>query len=149
MTTADRAMHVASLISEGHGIDDIHVLTGASYERLAQITAAIAARAESFAPWARMAARRAQCRPRRPTSELLAIVADAARDAGCTVDQMVGYGRAREVVEARHAAMRRAYEAGYSMPQIGRAFDRDPTTVHHAIRKAVKRAPKALIGGRP
>lgn len=139
MTTADRAMHVAALISDGHGIDDIHVLTGASYERLAQIIAVIAARAEGFAPWAKLAARRAQVRPRRPTSELLAIVADAAREAGCTVDQMVGYGRSREVVEARHAAMRRAYAAGYSMPQIGRAFDRDPTTVHHAIQKGGRR----------
>lgn len=67
------------------------------------------------------------------TGYLAALVEDAAREAGCTVAQMLGPQRALHPYRWR--AMKRAHEEGYSLPQIGRAFNRDHTTVLHAVRK--------------
>jgi chromosomal replication initiation ATPase DnaA len=69
------------------------------------------------------------------TGYLHALVEDAAREAGCTVAQMLGYQRNQGAKFARWRAMRRAHEDGYSLPQIGRAFNRDHTTVIYGLRK--------------
>lgn len=75
------------------------------------------------------------------TPLLHSIVVSAAADAGCTLEQMLG--PQREHVPARYQAMRRAYEAGYSTTQIGRALNRDHTTVLYAIGR-LKRLPQDM-----
>lgn len=67
------------------------------------------------------------------TGLLHALVEDAAREAGVTVAQILGPQRA--LAPFRWRAMKRAHEAGFSLPQIGRAFNRDHTTVLHGLRK--------------
>jgi hypothetical protein len=67
------------------------------------------------------------------TGYLHALVEDAAREAGCTVAQMLG--PQHRFAPYRHQAMKRAHDDGYSLPQIGRAFNRDHTTVVYAVRK--------------
>ena len=64
---------------------------------------------------------------------LHALIEDAAREAGCSIAQIVGRTRRRPIVWARQKAMRRAYEEGFSIVQIGLAFGgRDHTTVLYA-----------------
>ena len=63
---------------------------------------------------------------------LHALVEDAAREAGVTVAQMLGPQRNRSIAWARQRAMAKAFRAGFSAPQIGRAFNRDHTTVLYA-----------------
>lgn len=74
---------------------------------------------------------------------LHALVEDAAREAGCTVAQILGPQRSRTITEARWQAMLAAYEGGFSLPQIGRVFNRDHTTVLHAVRR------KSAVNGLP
>jgi uncharacterized protein YdaU (DUF1376 family) len=89
------------------------------------------------------------------TGLLHAFVEDAAREAGCTVAQMVGPIRERPIVAARHEAMARAYASGFSTVQIGTVFARDHSTVIHAIRRNrpvnglpyYKRYPRDFIEG--
>ncbi len=75
------------------------------------------------------------------TGILHALVEDAAREAGCTVAQMLGPTRVRSIAWARQKAMRRAFEEGFSAPQIGWVFRRDHTTVLYAA--------GVLVGKRP
>lgn len=63
-----------------------------------------------------------------------------ARNRGITLSQMVGPSRDARAAHARQDAMLAAYEAGYSMSSIGRAFNRHHTTVLHGIRRARERA---------
>lgn len=49
--------------------------------------------------------------------------------------QVLGRARTREVVNARHRAILRAYLSGESVADIARAFRRDHTTICHAIKK--------------
>lgn len=73
-------------------------------------------------------------------------VSSAATEAGVTEAHIVGPQRTVSVTEARQRAMARAYATGrYSLPQIGRAFNRDHTTVLHAFRKAAALGWLALI----
>jgi hypothetical protein len=67
------------------------------------------------------------------TGYLHALVEDAAREAGCTVAQMLGYQRTRPLVAARWRAIRTAYAEGYTSGQIARVLNRDPSTVVHAL----------------
>jgi chromosomal replication initiation ATPase DnaA len=67
------------------------------------------------------------------TGYLAALVEDAAREAGCTVAQILG--PQHRFAPYRHRAMRAAAAEGYSLPQIGRAFNRDHSTVFYAVRK--------------
>ena len=64
---------------------------------------------------------------------LAALIEDAAREAGCTIQQMLGPCRRAPIVTARQKAMLRAYEEGFSSTQIGWAFNRDHTTVLYAV----------------
>ena len=64
---------------------------------------------------------------------LHALVEDAAREAGCTVAQILGHQR--RFASARHRAMAKAHSEGFSMPQIGMVFNRDHTTVCYAVHK--------------
>lgn len=74
------------------------------------------------------------------TRSLRDFIAEAAAEAGLTAAHITGPQRTLRVSEPRQKAMARAYATGlYSLPQIGRAFHRDHTTVLHACRKAAAR----------
>ena len=56
-------------------------------------------------------------------------------------DELTGPSRAMPVVHARHAAMLKVRQlTDLSLPEIGREFGRDHTTVLHGIRAAAERA---------
>ena len=57
---------------------------------------------------------------------------------GVPVEFILGRGRGKFVVRARHEAMALCYEFGYSTIDLGRYFKRDHTTILHAIRKKEK-----------
>ena len=53
-----------------------------------------------------------------------------------TRSQLLGPQRTRRLVRPRHVAMFLVRKhTGESLPDIGRRFDRDHTTVHHACNK--------------
>jgi hypothetical protein len=62
------------------------------------------------------------------------VVAQTAKDAGVTVEDILGHCRKAEIVQARHAAMAKAYRMrlGDKMA-IAKVMNRDQTSVHHAI----------------
>ena len=69
------------------------------------------------------------------------IIAHVAAEHGFTMAQMLGTRRHPDIVAARHEAMLRVHEAlkDMSLPQIGRAFGRDHTSVINGIRRAKER----------
>lgn len=77
------------------------------------------------------------------TGFLHALVEDAAREAGVPVAVILGHRRQAVIVRARQRAMKAAFEAGFSAPQIGRAFNRDHTTVLYAA-GTLKKRPRYL-----
>lgn len=72
---------------------------------------------------------------------LHALVEDAAREAGATTAQILGDSRMRRFVAARHHAMARAFDEGFSPTLIGQVFNRDRTTVLYAVGE-LKRRPR-------
>jgi chromosomal replication initiation ATPase DnaA len=70
------------------------------------------------------------------TGILHALVEDAAREAGCTLAQMLGHCRRQPIARCRQRAMKRAYEEGFTFEQVGRVFNRHHSTVVHAANKA-------------
>ena len=60
-----------------------------------------------------------------------------AEEYGLTMKEMMGVRRAKKFAEPRMIAMWLSYEVlpNKSLPQIGRAFDRDHTTVLHACNR--------------
>lgn len=75
--------------------------------------------------------------PRR--ASIKQIVRDVAAAYGEKAEDILGRDRKRKFVIPRQEVMRRAYEAGLSLPQIGRAMGRDHTTVLHGISRAKER----------
>jgi chromosomal replication initiation ATPase DnaA len=67
---------------------------------------------------------------------LHALVEDAAREAECTVADMLSTSRRNHVVRARHTALILAFDAGFSREQIGRVVKRSKRTVVRTGRKA-------------
>lgn len=64
------------------------------------------------------------------------LIALAALRHSLPVAVILGQGHARNIVRARYDAMALVYRhTQYSMPRVGRLFDRDHTTVLHALRK--------------
>lgn len=63
------------------------------------------------------------------------VLEQVARESGVPVAELVGRSRARYVVWARHRAMARLRDEGWSLPAIGEVFGRDHTTVLHGIRR--------------
>ena len=57
-----------------------------------------------------------------------------------TVDILRGPSRLKNDCHARQDAWLEIYHEGYSMPRIGRFFNRDHTTVLHGIKAAKARA---------
>lgn len=54
---------------------------------------------------------------------------------GVSVQLITGRGRVAHVVEARREFCKLAHRAGYSLPAIARAINRDHTTVLHFVRR--------------
>jgi chromosomal replication initiator protein len=70
------------------------------------------------------------------TGFLHALVEDAAREAGVSIAAILGPSKRREIAWPRMRSMARAHvDYGFSLPQIGLVFNRDHTTVLHAVRK--------------
>lgn len=65
------------------------------------------------------------------------IIAKIAYDHRMTVEMVTGPSRNKEFVEVRHKAIRAVADArpDLSLPQIGRIFKRDHTTILHVLRK--------------
>lgn len=66
-------------------------------------------------------------------------LAVAAERSGLTVAQITGGRKSSEIAKVRQCVMYATQRAGLSLPQIGRALNRDHTTVLHGVRK-VRRA---------
>lgn len=65
------------------------------------------------------------------------IIAQTAMESGVPVHVLTGGDRTRHVAHARQDAMLRIHEeTNFSLPQIGRMFGRDHTTVLYSIRAA-------------
>ena len=64
-----------------------------------------------------------------------AIVRAVAAERGFTVETILGRGRSHPIVAVRWEVWRRLHDAGWSSVAIGRAFDRDHSTVLHALRR--------------
>jgi len=76
--------------------------------------------------------------PLRPT--MRSITADVAKRHGLTVEDLRGPERRQAAVRARHEAMAIIRAQGrFSLPQIGKFFNRDHTTVIHALRRVEER----------
>lgn len=74
-----------------------------------------------------------------------AIIAQTAQRYGVEPAMILGRNRARVASIPRQAAMAAVREAtGYSLPQIGRIFKRDHTTVLYAIRAHAARQQKEI-----
>ena len=59
---------------------------------------------------------------------------------GLTVDDLRGSDRTKRVAWPRQEAMAAIRETGrYSLPRIGKFFNRDHTTVIHAVRRVAER----------
>ncbi len=84
--------------------------------------------------------------PKTPRQERMLIVACVAERFGVTVDQIMSDTRKQPIAAARQAAMRAIWvKYGDSTPVIGRMFNRDHTTVMHALGKINK--PRAVYSG--
>jgi hypothetical protein len=79
-----------------------------------------------------------------------AIAAEEAERAGITLAQILGAQRSQKYVQPRHFAMWRASrETRASLSEIARAYDRDHTSVIHALRKVEERNPSQVINPSP
>lgn len=74
---------------------------------------------------------------RRELTEAVRIVLEdvASRHPGVTFDDIRGRSTFQEVCAARREAMARVRAMGFSLPGVGRFFDRDHSSVHAALRK--------------
>lgn len=81
---------------------------------------------------------------RRSAKPVQVIVAEVAEAYGCTSAEVFGRSRNRAISAARHAAYYevKTQRPWLSLPQVGRIFGRDHTTILYGIRKHA-----ALIGG--
>lgn len=95
--------------------------------------------------------RRDQKASQAPTqAHLITIVEAVADECRVTPEVLISPSRAPMLVAARHRAMKIARDAGYSLPQIGRALNRDHTTVLYGLRKTQRqdREPERFAGRR-
>ena len=72
-----------------------------------------------------------------PRVPALKIISEVAAEYGVTVDEIRGPRRHGDLVKPRHAAMCRVYlqRPDMTLPEIGRLFRKDHTTVLHAIKR--------------
>lgn len=72
-----------------------------------------------------------------PRSAMI-MIADIAAQHDLPVQALTGQTQTREVVRARHDAYERLRLAGFSYPAIGLIFNRDHSSVVHALRGRAK-----------
>ena len=71
-----------------------------------------------------------------PKSEIPRIIREVSDATGVPVRDILGPSRTQHIVHARFLAIwRAAKETNLSQPQIGRAFNRDHTSIGNAIRR--------------
>jgi chromosomal replication initiation ATPase DnaA len=70
------------------------------------------------------------------------IAIQVAKKSGVPVPSIYGKSMAKPTVAARHLVMYLAHMAGLSYPTIGRAMNRDHTTVMDAVRREKERRAK-------
>lgn len=75
-----------------------------------------------------------------PRPTMASIVAEAAAQAGLSVEALRSPARRRPVAQARQQAMARMREVGFTTTQVGRFFGRDHTTVTHACKMVAQRS---------
>ncbi|MFC5039217.1 helix-turn-helix domain-containing protein [Tianweitania sediminis] len=80
---------------------------------------------------------------RTPAMATRQMIAEVAELYGCTFSEVVSDKRQRNIVDARHAAIRAVRTANphMSLPEIGRIFNRDHSTIFHSLKQPV-RAPR-------
>lgn len=69
------------------------------------------------------------------TTALAKIAGDVSEVSGVSIDEMKGRSRNRQTVDARQLCYWQGRKAGLSLPEIGRFFNRDHTTVLSGLRK--------------
>lgn len=69
---------------------------------------------------------------------LAEMVVDRALQANCPLKLLRSECFQRDIVHIRWAIAREAHEAGFSYAAIGRALNRDHTTIMHAIKVAAR-----------
>jgi chromosomal replication initiation ATPase DnaA len=129
---ADLLAEVAACAEQEAGAADHANAAPGTIEALDRLATALARRAQLL---------RAQDQLQRPTArkarfspEIATITDAAARCAGLKVAHLVGTGRVTSVVRARRVAMSIAHERGFSYSEIGRALQRDHSTVMASVR---------------
>lgn len=80
-----------------------------------------------------------QIRRLAPVNEIYAIAEAVAMLSGLTVDDIMGRRLDQHAAEARQLVMHVASRRGFSKSAIGRAMDRDHTTVAHGVRAEAAR----------
>lgn len=77
------------------------------------------------------------------TPPVRAAIEQVAATHGVHTADLMGRSKSRSVARARQEAMVRVRALGYSLPEVGRIFGRDHTTVVHACRQVAARAEAA------
>jgi chromosomal replication initiator protein len=83
----------------------------------------------------------AEVRALLPKAPRMRVIIERTADAyGVEAVELLRHRRLRRLAEARHAAMALCHElCGHSASRIGRAFDRDHTTILHALARHAAR----------
>mgnify|MGYP001561965336 CR=1 FL=1 len=131
LTMADLLAEVAACAEQEAGAADGANAAPGTIEALDRLATALARRAPLHRDQDRL---QRPARTVRYSPEIATIAAAAARCAGLTVGHLVGQGRATSVVRARRVAMSIAHERGFSYSEIGRALQRDHSTVMASVR---------------
>ena len=71
------------------------------------------------------------------------LVKEAARDFKLRIEDLTGPSRRADLCRIREVIYYRAHAEGHSLPQIGRVFNRDHTTILSGIRNEKKRRGEA------
>ena len=131
MTMADLLAEVAACAEQEAAKADQANASPGTIEALDRLATALARRAQLHRDQAQL---HRPSRKVRYSPEIATIAAAAARCAGLKVAHLVGQGRATSVVRARRVAMWIAHERGFSYSEIGRALQRDHSTVMASVR---------------
>lgn len=72
------------------------------------------------------------------------VIAAVARVHELPLARLLSSQRDQHLVAARHAAMALLREIGLTLPEIGRALNRDHSTIHHGLAVGKERGPAGL-----
>ena len=64
------------------------------------------------------------------------IIAEVSAETGIPIPIIIGHRKSHPILRARNVAIKRvALATGWSLPRIGKVFNRDHTTIQHTLRK--------------